>query len=520
MNKRLFSFFLLSLLVLNCLAFFPVNPVVKADSGTWYVNSSYDDTYEIEDDSYQPTNALIKMDDDPSSPWVNTYGGVHFDSVSIPQGSTVSSATVQLYIQSTTYDDCNFRIYGDDVDDSVDFQSDPEVNERTRTTANQLYTTDSLGAGWYAFTVTSVVSEIIGREGWNSGNGMTFMFITLRGTSDQLFCYSYDYGSAYRAQLDVTYTPPPDPPTYDSLDAPSHIFYDEYIFLNATVSVPDGHVTDLVNCTIGLNDGIILKYDNATDIWSEYADPSSYVVLNDSACVRTSLNSTQVELSFNVKFVSPCPPERKDASASTTKVFQSDDQYGSRSSSDWFYLWRTGNVLGVEDGKWAWGFTNASGAESILNQTSENDLNLNATYDNSTLTTRGVDYGSSQTNYATLYVIDHSFVWGWSDTLYDIYRYSPYECYGECEYGDWLYNGLIPPSTFSESYPNPNIPWYVPIIGYLAAVILPFMIIAYYWNKARDWKTGMMVLFVCIMMYILFMVLWNLSDALMYWMYQ
>jgi len=522
MNKQRFlSVFLFLTLIFSFISFSSPQPFVKADSGTWYVTHSYHDTYEDQGSSLHTDNALIRVYGDTSAPYYWTDGGVHFPSVTVPQGSTITLAQLQLYIDSTNYDDFNFRIYCHDVDDSDDFNVVQDVNNRVKTSANYYLTDNSVGSGWYTFTVTNVVNEVLGREGWLNGNGLTFMFIHDNSNNDRTDFRSYDYSSSYRGQLDISYTPPPDPPTYDSLDAEKDfVYYDEYVFLNATVSVPDGHVTDLVNCTIGLQDSIILRYDNATDTFSEYSDPSSYVVLNATACERTSLNSTQVRLSFNLKFVSACPLEYKDASASTTKVFASDDQSGSRSASDWFFLLGSGGVLVTDDSTFTYGWSNMTG-DTWVNETSESENGLNIKYDDSTMNTRSSsNYGSSQTNYATLYIIDHAFCYGWSATIYDVYRNQSYECIGEPGYLDWNYNGLIAPPAFSESFPQTDIPWYVPIIGYLAAVLLPFMIIAYYWNKARDWKTGLMVLFVCIMCYILFMVLWNLSDALMYWMYR
>lgn len=523
MNKqRFFLGFLVLTLTLSLIPFVPPKPFVKADSGSWYGADAYDDDYENPDGVLHPTLGVVRCYSDNSAPYSLGHAGWHFDSVTIPQGSTVTSAKLTLLTTNAAYDDYNFRIYGHDIDDSGDFSDPADIDDRARTTANHYYTANGVGIGWKDYNITDCVIEIIEREGWQSGNGITFMFIANQDNNDRCDWDNWDHAPSERGELHISWTPPPPSPTYDSLDAEPSIFYDEYVFLNATVSIPGDHVTDLVNVTIGLNDGIILKYDNDTDTFSEYADPSSYVVLNVTACERTSLNSTQVKLSFNVKFVSPCPPELKDASSSTSKVFQVDgDLYASRSYIDWFYLWVTGNVLGVENTPFAWGWENSSSTESILNQSSETSTNLIAKYDNATLTTRGEDYGSTVTNYATLYVVDYGFVWGWSSTIYDVYRNQSYECIGESGYQDWLYNGLIAPPLFSPSFPTETgIPWYVPIVGYLVAVLLPFMIIAYYWSKARDWKTGLIVLLVCLLCYILFMVLWNLSDALVYWMYQ
>jgi len=507
-QSLLFSFLFLTL-ILSIIPFSPLQPFVKADSGTFYPAHSSDDAYEIPGVGIYYTQDYVQVYGSGRS------GGVRFQTVSIPEGSTINEANVSIYVYSDTTDDPDFILYGHDVADSQNFVDLGVIEGRTKTSASTNVQAVGVGVGWYVVDCTSIIAELIGREDWNVNDPLTLLFIEDSGTN---FAFrSFDYGSLY-AYLTVDYTPPPSMPIYHDVEPEEgEVLTDSYFWLNSTVELPDG-TEALVNVTLGLTHGIILNYDNATDTFSEYADPSSYVTLGDSD--KSNINGTFVEVSYNVSFSDNTPMGFKDVLISSTIAFDVDDYNDTYQEVNLFLLLNSSLVLRLEDTVFDWGFSNVSGDQIWKDdlETTEAFLNI---YDNSTMITRSLsDYGSTVTNYATLYIIDHGFVWGWSSTIYDVYRNQSYECIGEPGYQDWLYTGLFVPPSVPESFPTEVMPWYVPIIGYLAAVLLPFMIIAYYWNKARDWKTGLMVLFVCIMCYILFLTLWNLSDALMYWLYR
>src|SRR5688572_2404466 len=61
-------------------------------------------------------------------------GGFRFNNVTIPQGTTIIEATLLIQLDDPDYDiDCN--VYANDVDNADDFGTDPQVWNRTRTTA-------------------------------------------------------------------------------------------------------------------------------------------------------------------------------------------------------------------------------------------------------------------------------------------------------------------------------------------------------------------------------------------------
>ncbi|MCU0564963.1 MAG: hypothetical protein MUE48_13760 [Desulfobacterales bacterium] len=156
---------------------------------------------------------------------LNTFnyraGGVRFAGVTIPQGSTVNSATLRLTIPAGGSDDMFATIWGHATDNAADFAlaNNPyilsqvaEPSGRPRTTANAPFALLDMGTGARDFAVTSIVQEIVSRPGWTSGNALALLMIPGVGTARRAdFCdVSSGAGCAAAtwAQLLLDYTPP------------------------------------------------------------------------------------------------------------------------------------------------------------------------------------------------------------------------------------------------------------------------------------------------------------------------
>lgn len=133
----------------------------------------------------------------------------------------------------------------------------------------------------------------------------------------------------------------------------SHDNVGDYLVLNSTISDVDG-ITELVNATVELTNGIILKYDNATDTFSESQDTNNYCTLG--TCSSTSINFTTILLSWNFSL---SYADEYSIIADNTKVYDSNDNSGSGSSSNLFIadgLNVTGltNPTFLGDGSWSY----------------------------------------------------------------------------------------------------------------------------------------------------------------------
>lgn len=98
-------------------------------------------------------------------------GALRFQSTGIPQGSTISSATLTINITAATNadpTDAVLLVTGDDVDDSPALSSTHRPSSGwTNTTATA--TENNLAVGATAIDVTSIVQEIVNRPGFAGG---------------------------------------------------------------------------------------------------------------------------------------------------------------------------------------------------------------------------------------------------------------------------------------------------------------------------------------------------------------
>lgn len=178
------------------------------DSGTgtpttvqYQVNASNDDADEFNNGTnFEYTDTLCAVG------FSDVYNaGLVFDSVAIPQGATITTATLEVY-NPVDYDDANFKIYGNDVDNASNFATETDVTSRTCTTAYTSWVTDSLGGGWHTSPdITTVVQEIVSRGSWATGNSMGILLKANDGTKQFAF-WSYDYSATLAAKINITYT--------------------------------------------------------------------------------------------------------------------------------------------------------------------------------------------------------------------------------------------------------------------------------------------------------------------------
>ncbi|KKR05787.1 MAG: hypothetical protein UT34_C0002G0294 [candidate division WS6 bacterium GW2011_GWF2_39_15] len=109
------------------------------------------------------------------------HSGMRFQAINIPQGATISSALLQVYSQggNGTPSEVHARVYGDDVDDAPAWSSSDMPHEVTKTTAFVDFDPSSWSTGeWVTMPdVSSIITEIIGRASWATGNDLRLSVI-------------------------------------------------------------------------------------------------------------------------------------------------------------------------------------------------------------------------------------------------------------------------------------------------------------------------------------------------------
>lgn len=136
------------------------------------------------------------------------WAGLRFLNVTIPPGSTINTAVIQLNVVDTSNDDPNFDIYGNDVDDATTFLAvNGDISGRARTTAKTTWTATGVGAGFVASpSIVTVIQEIVDRAGWASGNDIAIILDGLAAAAFQFVTFDSAAGNA--AKLDIDYTAP------------------------------------------------------------------------------------------------------------------------------------------------------------------------------------------------------------------------------------------------------------------------------------------------------------------------
>jgi hypothetical protein len=133
----------------------------------------------------------------------------------VPQGVTISSASVSLRANQSNAGNVTSRWYAEDVDNAATWASDhrPAVEAyAARTTASVQWAQTGITAGtWYTSSdIATIVQEIADRPGWVASNG--FALVAVQTSGDLLNVLyrisSWDENSAYGAKLNVSYTVP------------------------------------------------------------------------------------------------------------------------------------------------------------------------------------------------------------------------------------------------------------------------------------------------------------------------
>lgn len=138
-----------------------------------------------------------------------SYAGFRFTNVSIPQGATISSAKLQVYVPSTTWIQMDFTYAAENTANSATFSSSSKPSQRTLTTQTVTHSSNTqwVASTWYDLDeINTVVQPVISRADWASGNALT---IVLKGTGSayaRKSVTSFDGTPANAVRLVITYT--------------------------------------------------------------------------------------------------------------------------------------------------------------------------------------------------------------------------------------------------------------------------------------------------------------------------
>lgn len=172
------------------------------------ISASADDCDELNDTTLRLTGTTIYAGSTTSS-FVDC--GLRWQSVDIAQATTISSATLSVYIN--THDGTlGADIRGIDEDNTATWSDASRPSHRTKTTAtitaNEANWANWGNGNWATIDITSVIQEIVNRGGWVANNDIAIVIEDSlgAGANNYLVLLSYDYaGNAHGAKLDIVY---------------------------------------------------------------------------------------------------------------------------------------------------------------------------------------------------------------------------------------------------------------------------------------------------------------------------
>lgn len=177
------------------------------------VTASADDARNVNGNgTFTSTQVSQRLGDDAGT---DVWGGWRWLNVTVPQGATINSATLDLFSAGTGVGTTAKGIfYGEKSANAVTF-SNTTANKpegRARTTANvqkdfDVATWATSGFGRELVDVATLIQEIVNQATWASGNALVLVGHNNASVSNNNIGYStYDSAAARGAKLNIDYT--------------------------------------------------------------------------------------------------------------------------------------------------------------------------------------------------------------------------------------------------------------------------------------------------------------------------
>lgn len=131
--------------------------------------------------------------------------GLRFQDINIPQGATITRATIEFTVNTSNTSSPALTINGENRDDAATFAAAANnISSRPTTTASVSWNPPNPGAKQKLTTpdLTTIVQEIVNRSGWASGNAIAFI---VGGTGTRVV-ESYDSRPSVAPLLRITYS--------------------------------------------------------------------------------------------------------------------------------------------------------------------------------------------------------------------------------------------------------------------------------------------------------------------------
>jgi len=138
----------------------------------------------------------------------NQQVGIRFQNMTIPQGASITSSYIEFTAETPRSGTTNLTFYGQAIDNAPTFTlTAGNITSRTKTSAsvawNSVPAWNTDGEKKQTPDLSTVISEIVNRAGWASGNSLVIIVTGTSGSNRE--AYSYNGSSANAPLLHVVY---------------------------------------------------------------------------------------------------------------------------------------------------------------------------------------------------------------------------------------------------------------------------------------------------------------------------
>lgn len=175
------------------------------------INSGSNDVEEAQNGSMYTSSSDIELVNDGAT-YGNQTVGLRFTGITVPKGATITNAYIQFTSDETGSTGTNLTIKGENVDNSAAFTTaNFNVSSRTKTAASVSWapaawsTVSQAGTAQRTPNLSTIVQQIVNRNGWTSGNSLSFI---ITGTGKRT-ASAYEGSASNAPLLVIQYTAGP-----------------------------------------------------------------------------------------------------------------------------------------------------------------------------------------------------------------------------------------------------------------------------------------------------------------------
>lgn len=163
-----------------------VNATITSNSfDASVVNSSYDQN-------------VVEVGDDAQA-------GLVFTNITVPQGTTITSATLTLNQIQNFEGGGSFFVYCEDSNNALAFSPFNGPSDRTPTTAVSTVI-PSVDSGLVQVNITTAAQEVFNRAGWLSGNSLGVLLRNRNIQQNSVVFNDFNSGAGILSSIEIVYT--------------------------------------------------------------------------------------------------------------------------------------------------------------------------------------------------------------------------------------------------------------------------------------------------------------------------